>query len=153
MNSNFVKLHQLLTIAEEILPFFLQEHAAVLTGEEGVYMMVSERNSDDSLVLGKKIGWFHDKDGHLPFMSYAAEKLTRPEGLGDWTSFKTQNYSQGKYGGRISTLYYNLSISGFEDETLNHKFGVAVLKVFGDYTTQELNNIEQEFNEYQNHGK
>ena len=153
MNSNFVKLHQLLTIAEEILPSFIQEHASVLTGEAGVYMMVSERNSDDSLVLGKKIGWFPDKDGHLPFMNYAAEKLTRPEGLGDWTSFKTQNYGQGKYGGRISTLYYNLSISGFTDEKLDHKFGVAVLKVFGNHTAQELADIEQEFDEYQDHGK
>ena len=145
------ELLEIMRIANLILPDFLTRHELELGGRKGVYVFLKETaKRSKNYLTGEVVG-------DLPTakiaekMRYAFEKLTRLDGDEWLTTFPTQNYADGKYGGGVRSYIYLIAVSGFPPH-LDHAFAVEVLREAGQLGSVEEKNIQKEFEEYQHTG-
>ncbi len=142
------ELLKIMRIANRILPDFLTRHELELGGRKGIYVFIA--NTSKNYLIGEVVGVL-PLDKIIPKYLIAFEKLTRLDGDEWLTTFPTQNYADGKYGGGVRSYSYLIAVSGFPPH-LDHAFAVEVLREAGQLGSLEEKNIQKEFEEYQNTG-
>ncbi|MBP7848066.1 hypothetical protein KA013_02485 [Patescibacteria group bacterium] len=149
------KLEEIVKIAGDYFPEFLEANKDKLGGRTGLALEVLSKTTHTS--RGVILGHFGASELERDKKSEANKQLNVARKIWslityDWfTSFPTQDYSKGMYGGGVAGSNVYLAVSGFPPE-LDHAFVCEVLKRAGEIMSGREERIRAEFELYKNHG-
>lgn len=144
-------LHGIFETAIKHFPKFLEENSVELGNRKGIYLVGMDLAQNDFLMSGMILGEL-PQEKISEKIGFALEKITRVLKGKHFTTFPTQNYSLGKYGGGVKVPgTVALSCSGFPP-ALDHKFVIEVLTLSGNLSEQNQQLIMAEFELYREHG-
>jgi hypothetical protein len=130
---------------------FLEENKKELGDRKGLYLAGIDLKEGGFLSSGMILGTL-PPEKIIEKTGYAFEKLTRVIKGKYFTTFPTQDYSLGQYGGGIKIPdILALAGSGFPPN-LDHKFLVEVLNLSGNLTEKYYQLIMGEFEIFRGHG-